>query len=164
MNYDYHYEEGPHVGPLAPLGWVEENLDLIQGLDGGRRAGKFLLGLPNYGLIGPDEGADGQGVVRVCQPSSACRALFQGPYEETTGHMGRCRAPGGQRYAPGRTPNVALGCGERLYFEDLASLDERIAAGVRRGLGGVSYWSIGGEPGGDAFFAMVRERYPAPPP
>src|SRR6185312_556812 len=24
MNYDFHYEEGAHAGPLAPLGWVEE--------------------------------------------------------------------------------------------------------------------------------------------
>jgi spore germination protein YaaH len=55
---------------------------------------------------------------------------------------------------------VALPGGERLFFEDLASLEERIAAGARRGIGGVSYWSIGGEPGGDAFFEMIRDRYP----
>jgi spore germination protein YaaH len=164
MNYDYHYEDGAHVGPLAPLGWVEENLDLIHGIDGGRRAGKFLLGLPNYGLIGPDEAPDGQGIVRTCAPTSRCRELFQGAYEETTAHMGRCTASGGQRYAAGRTPNVALAGGERLFFEDLASLDERIVAGIRRGLGGVTYWTIGGEPGGDAFFALIRARYPPSPP
>src|SRR5262249_51335855 len=80
MNAAYHFEGGPHGGPLAPLGWVEDNLDLIRSIDGGRRAGKFLLGLPNYGLIGPEAGADGHGIVRACVPSSRCRELFHGAY------------------------------------------------------------------------------------
>lgn len=164
MNYDYHYEGGPHVGPLAPLGWVEENLEIIRGIDGGARAGKFLLGLPNYGVIGPEATPDGHGTVRVCQPSSRCGELFQGAYDVTTTHMSHCNLALGHRKDSGRTPNVELGGGERLFFEDLASLDERITAGKRSGLGGVAYWSIGGEPGGEAFFAMIRERYPRPLP
>src|SRR5262249_20359554 len=125
---------------------VEDNLDLIRDIDDGRRAGKFLLGLPNYGLVGPDAGSGGD--TRACAPSSRCLELFHGAYEETTEHMSHCSVAGEHRYAAGRTPNVALGGGERLFFEDLGSLDERIAAGAQRGLGGVTYWSIGGEPGG----------------
>jgi spore germination protein YaaH len=163
MNYDYHWGGDTHGGPLSPLGWVEENLDLIHGIDGGRRAGKFLMGLANYGVIGPEMGPGGLGIAHLCAPSSRCLELFHGDYEETTTHMSRCTTAGGPRYAAGRVPNVALAGGERLFFEDLASLDERIAAGARRGLGGVTYWSIGGEPGGDAFFSMIRERYPREP-
>jgi hypothetical protein len=160
MNYDYHYEGDTHTGPLSPLGWVEENLDLIQGIDGGRRASKFLTGLANYGVIGPEVAPGGYGMTRLCEPSTRCLELFQGPYEETTPHMRHCSTTAKHRYAPGRIPNVALAGGERLFFEDLASLEERIAAGTRRGLGGVTYWTIGGEPDGDAFFAMVRRYYP----
>src|SRR5262245_36381858 len=97
MNYDYNFEGGPHGGPLAPLGWIEDNLDLIRGIDGGRRAGKFLLGLPNYGLIGPEEGSEG--IPRVCTPTSRCLELFHGSYEETTAHMSRCSTPSRSRYA-----------------------------------------------------------------
>jgi spore germination protein YaaH len=160
MNYDYHYEGDTHAGPLAPLGWVEDNLDLIQGIDGGRRAGKFLMGLANYGVVGPEVPPGGYDAARLCEPRSRCLELFQGPYEATTAHMSHCPTTAKRRYPAGRVPNVALAGGERLFFEDLDSLDEKIAAGALRGLGGVTYWTIGGEPGGEAFFAWVRARYP----
>jgi chitinase len=160
MAYDYHYEGGTHVGPISPLGWVDAELDQIHAVDGGQRAGMFLVGLPNYGLIGPEVDPGGYGFVRVCEPSASCLGLLQGGYDETTAHMSRCTIPAKRSYAAGRAPNAALPGGDRLFFEDLGSLDEKLAAAAERGMGGVTYWAVGGEPGGDAFFDVIEQRFP----
>jgi hypothetical protein len=162
MAYDYHYEDGPHAGPVAPLGWVEDGFDQVLDVDGGQRAGMFLAGLPNYGLVGPDTSPGGYGFARVCPTSQGCLGLLEGGYDATTAHMDHCDLPAKRVYAAGRAPNAGLPTGERMFFEDLASLDEKIAAAAKRGLGGVTYWSIGGEPGGDAFFATIARRFPRP--
>jgi chitinase len=164
MTYDFHYEGGTHAGPLAPLGWVEGTLATIRAIDGGRRAGRFLLGLANYGLIGPEVSPGGYGHVDVCEPTTACLARFPGDYDATSSHMQHCdlvkKLP---PYAAGRAPNKALPGGDTLFFEDLDSLDEKMAAAQQSGLGGVTYWAIGGEPegpGGESFFTRVRARFP----
>ncbi len=54
----------------------------------------------------------------------------------------------------------SLASGERLFFEDLASLEEEVVVAERGGLGGVTYWSIGGEPGRAAFFSMIERHFP----
>jgi chitinase len=153
MGYDFHYEAGPHIGPLAPLGWIERSVAYIGEIDGGRRRDRFLLGLPNYGIVEPP-GAP----IEVCQPSTACLELVGGSYATTTQHMEHCRGPGRPVIAPGRAPNAELPDGARVFFEDLASLEEKTRAAARGGLGGVSYWKIGGEP--EAFFEMVRRHFP----
>jgi chitinase len=160
MAYDYHYEGGPHAGPLAPLGWVEDGLDQVRAIDGGRRAGMFLVGLANYGLTGPEVDPGGYGFGHVCAPETGCLGLVRGGYEETTTHMLHCSMSAKHRYAAGLAPNAALSGGGRVFFEDLASLDEKLAAAEERGIGGVTYWTIGGEPGGDAFFSMIERRFP----
>ena len=163
MTYDYHYEGGTHAGPIAPLGWVEDALTAIRAIDGGRRAGRFLLGLANYGLIGPEVGPGGYGHVTVCEPTSRCLGLFEGDYDATSDHMDHCPLVRAHPYAAGRAPNQALAGGDQLFFEDLASLTEKVDAARQSGLGGVTYWAIGGEPEGapgESLFTMVRARFP----
>ena len=162
MAYDYHYEGGPHAGPLSPLGWVEATIADVLAVDEGRRASKFVLGLPNYGVIGPEVGPGGYGFARVCEPSSACLALTAGAYETATKHMDHCDQ-GERQYLSGRVPNAVLPGGEHLFFEDLASLEERVSAAERAGLGGITTWGIGGEPvgpSGRTYFEMVRDHFP----
>ncbi len=53
-----------------------------------------------------------------------------------------------------------------MFFEDLGSLEERVEAAQRGGLGGITYWAMGGEPeapgpgGPRTFFQMVRSHFP----
>ncbi|MGK4000842.1 glycosyl hydrolase family 18 protein [Sorangium sp. So ce1024] len=159
MGYDYHWGGGSHAGPVAPLGWLERTVAYIGGIDGGARRERFLLGLPNYGLVGP-EAAEGGGAVVGCEPLSKCRELAGDGYETSTDHMGRCAEDGGERFAAGRAPNRVLASGEHVFFEDLESLEEKVIAARQGGLGGVTYWSIGGEPGGAAFFSMIERHFP----
>lgn len=159
MSYDYHWHGGAHVGPVAPLGWLQETVSYIGSLDGGARREKFIFGLPNYGLLGPEAPGSG-GAVVGCEPLSKCLELAGDGYETSTEHMSFCPDDEGGRLAAGRSPNRLLASGERLFFEDLASLEEKVAVAEQGGLGGVTYWSIGGEPGGAAFFSMIERHFP----
>lgn len=147
MGYDYHYEAGPHPGPVAPLGWIRDVVDRVGRIDGGRRKERFVLGVPNYGLRGSV----------VCSPTTSCLALAGPGYRTTTDHMKH------EGVDPGRSPNQILASGEQLFFDDLASLEEKVEVARIGGLGGVAYWAIGGEPdrpGSRTFFQMVRAHFP----
>ncbi len=122
MGYDLHYEEGDHPGPVAPLGWVQRFIDHVATIDGGTRASHFILGLPNHGVHGP---AGGEPVLG-CEPLTRCFTLFSGPYETTTDEIENCPEKSG--IDPGRSPNVLLADGQRLYFEDIDSLEEKVIA------------------------------------
>jgi spore germination protein YaaH len=151
MGYDYHYEDGPHGGPVAPLGWIHKAVSYIASIDGGRRRDRFILGLPNYGLVG----------TKACEPSLRCLEMAGDEYRTTTDHMDQC--PFGDGTDPGRAPNQTLADGQTMFFDDLTSLEEKVLAAAEGGLGGVSYWSIGGEPdrpGPRTFFEMVRRHFP----
>jgi len=85
--------------------------------------------------------------------------MLSGQYATTTDHMLRY----GESYDPGRSPNAYLPDGDHLFFDDLASLEEKVRAAAESGLGGITYWSIGGEPdvpGDTSFFEMVRKYFP----
>ncbi|APR79777.1 spore peptidoglycan hydrolase (N-acetylglucosaminidase) [Minicystis rosea] len=150
MGYDYHWEGGPHLGPVAPLGWIRGVVSYIGTIDGGHRRNQFLLGVPNYGLVGAG--------ATLCSPTTACLALAGTDYRTTTSHacsMGDLEA--------GRAPNQTLPDGREMFFDDIASLEEKVDVAAQGGLGGIAYWSIGGEPdrpGPRSFFEMVRYRYP----
>lgn len=159
MAYDFHYAEGEHVGPTAPLGWVRDAIDYIGTIDGGRRGNRFLLGLPNYGILGAPGGE-----TRDCEPLSRCLELLGGgSYATTTDELASCPDLGGEVMDCGRSPNAVLANGDRLFFEDLGSLEEKVEAAAAGGMGGIVYWSVGGEPedpGGRSFFTMVRGHFP----
>ena len=156
MGYDYHYL-GSHPGPVAPLGWIQQVLAYVDTVGGGGRAGKFILGLPNYGLAGDDSG-----VTTWFGSSMDSLNLVGGVYDVTTTHMSVCPLTNGQTIAAGRAPNAMSGKGH-LYFDDLGSLEEKVAAAQAAGLAGITYWTIGGEPdrpGPKSFFQMIRSYFP----
>ena len=156
MAYDYHYL-GSHPGPVAPLGWVKQVLAYIDTIGGGTRAGKFILGLPNYGIAGSDGSATtwyGSGM--------DCINMVGGVYAVTTTHMSVCPLTNGVPTDAGRAPNAMSSQGH-VFFDDIASHEEKVAAAKQAGLGGITYWTIGGEPdrpGPRTWFEMVRSYFP----
>jgi spore germination protein YaaH len=156
MGYDFH-SLGQHLGPVAPLGWVQDVVAYAAGIANGTRKAKFILGLPNYGLAGPDGGSSNWfGTLKDAI------ALSPG-YATTTTHMLTCPfVDPSHPIAAGRAPN-ALGSKGRMFFDDISSLEEKVVAAQNAGLGGITYWTIGGEPdapGPLTFFQMVRSHFP----
>jgi spore germination protein YaaH len=143
---------------VAPLGWIQSVLTYIGTIGGGGRAGKFILGLPNYGLAG----SDGATTTWFGSTLDAINLAGAG-YATTTDHMTTCPLANGVAIAPGRAPNAAATAKGHLFFDDLASHQEKVAAAAAAGLGGITYWTIGGEPdrpGPSTFFQMVRSYFP----
>ena len=157
MGYDFHYL-GSHPGPVAPLGWIQQVLAYIDTVAGGGRAGKFILGLPNYGLAGSDSGTTGW-----FGSSMDSINLVGGTYDTTTTHMATCPFTNGMTMASGRAPNATSSTNGHVFFDDIASHQEKVAAAQAAGLGGITYWTIGGEPdrpGPQTWFQMVRSYFP----
>ncbi len=158
MGYDYHYL-GSHPGPVAPLGWLQNVFAYIATISGGTVKQKFILGMPNYGLAGPDSG-----VTSWSGSSMDSINLVAGVYSSTTTHMSVCPFTNGvTTLAAGIAPNAQSAAQGHLYFDDLASLEQKVQAAQTAGLGGITYWTIGGEPdrpGTRDFFTMVRSYYP----
>jgi hypothetical protein len=157
MGYDYHFL-GSHPGPVAPLGWIQNVVAWAASVNGGATKAKFLLGLPNYGLAGSDSGTTawfGSAMDSI--------ALTGGSYATTTTHMASCPYTNGVAMAAGRAPNATGTAQGHLYFDDLASMEEKVSAAQAVGLGGITYWTIGGEPdrpGNVSFFDMIRSHFP----
>jgi spore germination protein YaaH len=156
MGYDFHYL-GSHPGPVAPLGWIQQVVAYIGTISGGSVKQKFILGVPNYGVAGNDSGVTawfGSGMDSI--------GLTGGSYATTTAHMGVCPLTNGTIMPSGRAPNASTTQGH-LFFDDLASMEEKVTAAQAGGLGGVTYWTIGGEPdrpGPRTFFEMMRFHFP----
>ena len=138
MGYDFH-TVGTHSGPVAPIGWIKAVVAYAASVN----PDKFVLAVPNYGVT-PTWYGDSQAA------RAACRTVDRA----TTSHMSSCVLG---NYAPGRTPNCQNDRGETIYFDDVGSLAEKIAAARAAGLAGVSYWTVGGEPPG--FFEMVKRSF-----
>lgn len=157
MGYDFHYL-GNHPGPVAPLGWLQQVFAYIATISSGTVKQKFILGMPNYALGGSDTG-----VTTWSGTSMDAINLLGGSYTSTTTHMSVCPLTNGVTMASGLAPNGTSSVDGHVYFDDLASLEQKVAAAQTAGLGGVTYWTIGGEPdrpGTRDFFTMVRAYYP----
>ena len=140
MGYDFH-TIGTHAGPTAPLAWIDAVNARVASTG---HPEKFLLGLPNYG-VSPNG---------ACQLAD-CAARCNSAIATTTMHMQGC--PSGAYYTPGErilSCNSDIGV---LHFDDTMSLQAKVASARSRGLAGVTYWNLGGEPAG--FFQMVRGYY-----
>jgi spore germination protein YaaH len=138
MAYDLH-TVGTHAGPIAPLGWVEA---VIAHAAATGRPERFVLGLASYGVTPTwSTGAD------------RAAALCRGRIDVTDDHMATCSR---SRHRAGRAPHCTTAHG-LLHYEDTASLEAKVRAARRAGLGGVTYWHLGDEP--DGFFAMIARHY-----
>ncbi len=138
MGYDLH-TVGTHAGPTAPLGWIDQVA--AQAAATGHPE-KFIMGLPNYGITSSS----------FCSLGS-CAATCSGPIASSTDHMQTCSFG---NWNAGRILNCNSGNG-MLYFDDTASLEEKVQSSKQHGLGGITYWNLGDEPAG--FFEMIKKYY-----
>jgi spore germination protein YaaH len=139
MGYDYHYT-GSHQGPLAPLGWIDAVLAFAAKTG---HIDRFVLGMANY-AIAPNFFTNTRDAL------TRCTSAVSGE----TNHMESCEF---DHYAAGRAPHCSSANGE-LWFEDLASMEEKMTLVQKHGARGVTYWTLGEEL--DGFFALVRRYFP----
>jgi len=140
MGYDFHGDFSDHLGPLAPLGWIDAVNARVQAAGIGN---KFVLGIGNYGV--------GLGWYAV---SADAISMCGANYATTTTHMQSC--PYGV-YNAGRSPHCTTSKGD-LWFEDGASIAEKANSAKAHGLRGVAYYDLGGEAPG--LFTALRAAYP----
>ncbi len=154
MGYDFHGLGSPHPGPVAPLGWIQAHAAYVQSIG---RTQKFILGLPNYSIGGPEGSTTNFS-------STSLAAIQLGSYATTTTHMASCSLLNpGQNWSAGRAPNIVTSAQGHVYFDDIASMEEKVSVAQQAGYGGITYWTIGGEPdrpGPLDFFQMVRAHFP----
>jgi spore germination protein YaaH len=157
MGYDFHGLGSPHPGPVAPLGWIQAHAAYVQSIAGGTRTQKFILGLPNYSIGGPENAT-------TDFSSTSLDAIQLGAYATTTTHMTTCSLLNpGENWQAGRAPNIVTSAHGHVYFDDIASMEEKVTVAQQAGYGGITYWTIGGEPdrpGPLDFFQMVRAHFP----
>lgn len=139
MGYDFH-STTTHLGPLAPIGWIDAVGARVQKLGVGK---SFILGIGNYG-VGSGWYDNSANLISQCGPV----------YPTTTDHMLTC--PFGT-YAAGISPHCTTAKGD-VWFEDASSMAEKARTALARGLRGVAYYSLGGEPAG--LFDAMRAAYP----
>jgi spore germination protein YaaH len=139
MGYDYHYLGGPHLGPIAPLGWITNVVTRVESLGAPQ---KYVLGVANYGI--------GNGWY-----TSAAEAVGMcGNYSRLTDHMITCSFG---HEAAGLAPHCNSSKGD-VWFEDSASVGEKAAVAKQHQLGGMTYWTVGNEPAG--FFDAISAQFP----
>jgi spore germination protein YaaH len=140
MGYDFHYMGGDHLGPIAPKGWIDGTFQHAQSTGHGDR---FILGVANYAI------GSGWWTTALDAPSRCTGALAT-----STTHMLTC--PYGV-FEAGR----ALSCNTSqgaLWFEDVASMEEKLQVALKYGARGITYWTIGAELPG--YFAMAKKYFP----
>ncbi|HEX8951287.1 MAG TPA: glycosyl hydrolase family 18 protein, partial [Polyangia bacterium] len=140
MGYDFHGDFSDHLGPLAPLGWIDAVNARVQ--QAGLQS-HFILGIGNYG-VGLGWYANSSDAITMCGPN----------YATTTTHMLTC--PYGV-YTAGISPHCTTSKGD-LWFEDGASIAEKANSAKAHGLRGVTYYDLGGEAPG--LISALRAAYP----
>jgi spore germination protein YaaH len=173
--YDFHFNGDTHIGPVAPRGWVADALQVVMNTGS---AQQFIYGMPNYGLtvkvvsgdpnptVDHTAGELNWGFGSLNQLSNACDPLT---FRPTTDHMQLCPMPPappccshlnpGQNFDAGQQPNCqqAIDPSTIFFFDDLASLEERLQLAHDKALGGMTYWTVGDELPG--FFDMVKKYF-----
>jgi spore germination protein YaaH len=142
MNYDFHWLGGDHLGPLAPLAWVDASFALAEAT--GHRD-RFMIGLANY-AIGASTWTTAHDAAAHCTAAPS-----------TSTNEGTTTCPY-THYSDGRVLHCDTGAGGVMWFEDVGSMEEKIQVAKSHGARGVTYWTIGDELPG--FFNMVKTYYP----
>jgi spore germination protein YaaH len=141
MDYDFHYPAG-HMGPIAPLGWVDAAFARAEATGHGDR---FMLGLANY-AIGSGWYATTRDAIALCLAAPV----------SVTDHMSNC-SYNDFHYSAGQAPHCTTQDHGEIWFEDLGSMEEKIQNAVSHHARGVAYWTLGGEM--DGFFALLHKYY-----
>ena len=132
MAYGYHWAGGD-PGPIAPLWWMEEVLDLATALVPYH---KVYVGLHCYGL---DWSASGTSSLTWDSAQEIIAAYGIQPQWE---HSAGWRSPVAE---PWFTYTDAAGIEHEVWYADQASIAARLALVEDYGLGGVALWRLGGE-------------------
>lgn len=140
MGYDYHYLGGDHMGPLAPLGWLDSVGAYVAGLG---VQSHVILAVANYAV--------GSGWYTPTAAEAMARCT--GPVSDGTDHMLSC--PYGHPNA-GTAPHCDTAQGQ-VWFENTQSVSEKVDSAASHNLHGIGYWVVGKELPG--FFDAVRARY-----
>jgi spore germination protein YaaH len=142
MDYDYHYPGGDHMGPIAPLGWVDAAF--VHAEQTGHPE-KFLLGLANYAIASGwyDWTRD---AMSLCIASVA----------ETTDEMLTCPY-NGWGYIAGLAPHCLTRDHGTIWFENLDSMEEKMKDAASHHAGGVTYWTLGEEI--DGYFPLAKKYF-----
>jgi spore germination protein YaaH len=141
MGYDYHFLGGDHLGPIAPLGWLDAVGQHMADLGVASHA---ILAVANYGL--------GSGWYSTSSADAQSRCL-DGSFAADTDHMNVCSYG---HPAAGRAPHCTTSQGD-VWFEDVGSVTEKVASAASHQLHGIGYWTVGKELPG--FFDAVRAKY-----
>lgn len=129
MAYGEHYDEG-EAGPIASLPWVSKIVDMVEEENIPKH--KVILGIPLYGYDwnkDTDEAAAGltyqdvQRLIRRFEPNLL--------YDEEV------RSPHFIYETRGQTHEV--------WYEDVRSVEAKVVLAKRSGLGGITFWRLGGE-------------------
>ena len=155
MGYDYHWGGGD-PGPIAPLRggspWSDHALDwtVADYRSTGVPDDKLVLGLPLYGRQWSTDSSDVPGT----STGSSTAFLMYSALEEATAR--------GSLYDTVTSTPYILEDDSQLWFDDIASVRDRIAYGIDEGLQGVGFWALQYEGDPATFWAMVSEET-APP-
>jgi hypothetical protein len=141
MGYDFHSTDTDHLGPQAPLGWLDAVGARMQSAG---VADHTIMGLANYGI----------GTGWYTLGAAAAIAKCGGTYLSTTTHMLTC--PYGT-FTAGTSPHCTTAQGD-LWFEDATSIAEKSRNAASHGLRGVTIYDLGGEPAG--YYDALRAGYP----
>lgn len=144
MAYDYHSHETPTPGPIAPLAWVAE---IVAYAADHIDPSKIVIGLGNYGYDWTAPSVEGdiwKGVGISYDQAINLSSTNAVPVIHQTGIDDR-------GYDIGTIPNFAYtdtqGQQHQVWFEDAASLQEKINAVAGYQIKGVMFWSVGaGDP------------------
>jgi chitinase len=140
MGYDFHYVGSSHLGPLAPLGWIDAVAARVQSLG---LQESFVLGIANYG-IGSGWYANSADAIGLCGSG----------YSSSTNHMATCSFG---VYDAGLAPHCTTPKGD-IWFEDAASAAEKAKTAKGHALRGVAYYTLGGEAPG--LLDAIKAQYP----
>lgn len=141
MGYDYHGVGSPHLGPIAPKGWISDVVGYVESLG---QPDKWILGIANYG-VGSGWYTDAVDANKRCLP---------GTFSEQTDHMNVCNI--GHQEA-GIAPHCTTAQGD-VWFENLDSMKEKAGLAKAHHLGGIALYSIGDEP--DGFLDAIDSLFP----
>jgi spore germination protein len=140
MTYDYHSRLTNQPGPIAPLGWVKEVVDYAVGTIDPK---KVIVGLGNYGYDWQapetaEESWSGTGLSYERAQSLAQESNT--PLLHSTGIDQR-------GYDIGTTPYFhyrdSAGKDHEVWYEDAASLQEKVDLVDQYPLKGIIFWSVG---------------------
>lgn len=139
LAYDYSHS-GTAPGPVAPLPWVEENIEEILSL--GVPAEKLSLGIASYGYDWPSGGTRADAVTAREVTRKISRGVLTAGWDDHS-----------------RTPYVkyrdALGRDREIWFENSASVEQKLDMITKYRLAGFSLWRLGYEE--DLFWQTVQE-------